>query len=645
MRTLRSTVLVTVLVTAAALVAGPPSARAQEHDVRRLAGADRFATAAAVAADTFSPPVAVAYVATGLEFPDALASAPRAAADDAPVLLVSRTAVPAATEAELERLRPERIVVLGGEAAVAGSVLEDLGELTDGEVTRLAGSNRFGTAAAISETTFSSGVVAAYVANGATFPDALSGGAAAAGQDRPVLLVTRDEIPQETAAELARLEPGSIIVLGGTSAVSADVARSLEAHTDGPVIRLAGQDRFETAVAVSRAAFPDGAPVAFLATGEQFPDALSGGPAAAARGGPVLLTASRCVPVPVLEELDRLGAEEVVLLGGAGALAAPVERLAACGRETTVLHDGLRLPWDVAFTPDGRTFLTERDTGRLLEIDEDGARQTVQTIAVNDAGEGGLLGLAVSPEYTEDGLLYAYMTTRSDNRVVRFRPGSEPEPVVAGIPRANIHNGGRIAFGPDGMLYIATGDAADPSLAQDRDSLAGKILRVNPDGSVPPDNPFGTRVWTYGHRNVQGLAWNADGAMYASELGPACDDEINRIVAGRNYGWPDACGQTRAGAEAPVIVRQPPEASWSGATFLVDGAVPEWEGDLFVAALRGQRLWRFRLSAAGDRAVEAEEMLTEFGRLRHVQQAPDGSLWILTSNGSDDKVIRIGPPA
>jgi glucose/arabinose dehydrogenase/putative cell wall-binding protein len=645
MRSLRSTVPVLVVAVAAALLHSAPAARADDPEVRRLSGPERFATAAAVSEDTFDPPVSVAYVATGLEFPDALSSAPGAAADEAPVLLVARTSVPEATRAELERLRPARIVVLGGEAAVSRAVLDELTELTDGEVTRLAGENRFGTAAAISEATFATGVEAVYVASGMVFPDALSGGAAAAGLSRPVLLVTEDAVPPETESELERLEPGSIIVLGGTSAVSASVASDLERFTDGSVERLSGGDRFETSVVVSRAAFPDGAPVAFLATGEAFPDALSGGPAAALAGGPVLLTTSQCVPPSVSGELDRLDPEVVVLLGGTGALAAPVERLAVCGRETTVLHEGLSLPWDVAFTPDDRTFLTERDTGRLLELDPDGSRHEVQTFDVNPAGEGGLLGLAASPTFDDDGLLYAYITTRTDNRVVRFRPGSEPQPIVAGIPRANIHNGGRIAFGPDGMLYIATGDAAQPSLSQDGDSDAGKILRVRPDGSIPPDNPSGTRVWSSGHRNVQGLTWDADGTMYASELGPDCDDEINRIIAGRDYGWPDACGETREGSESPIIVRQPPEASWSGATFLVDGAIRAWEGDLFVAALRGQRLWRFRLSEEGDRAVEAEEMLTEFGRLRHVQQAPDGSLWILTSNGSDDKVIRIGPSA
>jgi glucose/arabinose dehydrogenase len=642
MATLRSTALVVALVLAAGGMV-VPEARADDPEVRRLSGQDRFATAAAVSEDTFPAPASVVYVATGLGFPDALASAPLAAARNAPLLLVARSTVPDSTRAELVRLEPQRIVVLGGQAAVDESVVRELEELA-GTVERIAGSNRFDTAARISAAAFGPGVDAAYVASGAVFPDALSGGAAAAVQGHPVLLVTRDTVPEETARELDRLEPGRILVLGGTSAVSPEVASALEAHTEGSVERLSGQDRFATSVAVSAAAFPQGGPIAFLATGEAFPDALAGGPAAGARGGPVLLTTGRCVPRPVLDELERLQPQVVVLLGGTSALTGTVARLAGCERETTVLHDGLRLPWDVAFTPDGRTYLTERDSGRLLELAADGTREEVQTISVNPAGEGGLLGLTASPRYAEDGLLYAYLTTGSDNRVVRFRPGADPEPIVAGIPRANIHNGGRIAFGPDGMLYIATGDAAQPELAQDRGSLAGKILRVRPDGSVPPDNPFGTRVWTYGHRNVQGLAWDDAGRMYATELGPACDDEINRILAGRNYGWPDPCGQTRQGSEPPIIVRQPSEASWSGATFLVDSAIWGWEGDLLVAALRGQRLWRFRLSDDGDRAVESEELLTEFGRLRHAQQAPDGSLWVLTSNGSGDKVIRIGPP-
>ncbi len=167
---------------------------------------------------------------------------------------------------------------------------------------------------------------------------------------------------------------------------------------------------------------------------------------------------------------------------------------------------------------------------------------------------------------------------------------------------------------------------------------------MTPDGGVPEGNPFAASpVWSYGHRNVQGLAFNAQGELYATEFGPARDDEINRIVPGGNYGWPVVTG--RAGDDRfldPVIVRQPPEASWSGAAFLVDGAIPQWEGQLLVAALRGQRLWRF--SVDGDAEVSADALLVgEAGRLRTARQAPDGSLWVVTGNGGGDRILRIGP--
>jgi glucose/arabinose dehydrogenase len=351
----------------------------------------------------------------------------------------------------------------------------------------------------------------------------------------------------------------------------------LEGLTDGSVDRLGGANRFETAVAVSEATFVRSDTV-YLVRGTDFPDALAVGPAAGASASPVLLSPRTCVPVTVWDEIQRLEAERVVLAGGPAALGPGVEHVVACGQEATVVAQGLQVPWDVAFTPDGRTFVTERDTGRVLELD-DGQTSVAHTFTVNNAGEGGLLGLTVSPDYESDGWLYAYYTTGTDNRVVRFRPGGQVQNVVTGIPRANIHNGGRIAFGPDGMLYISTGDAANPALSQNPESLAGKILRVRPGGGVPDDNPVpGSRVYALGLRNSQGLAWDAEGRLYATEFGPACDDEINLIEAGRNYGWPDGCGETRAGAVPPLVVKQPPEASWSAISSSRSALPPNWPG-------------------------------------------------------------------
>ena len=325
------------------------------------------------------------------------------------------------------------------------------------------------------------------------------------------------------------------------------------------------------------------------------------------------------------------------------------------------LVTGLDRPWGIAITPDERVFVGEQDSGRVLELtghEEDEPELTeIQVLDIEPEGEGGLLGLAASPTWDEDGLLYAYTSTSQDNRVVRFRPGESPEAVLTGIPHGPIHNGGRIAFGPDGLLYVGTGDAGESSRAQDESSLAGKILRVTPDGAVPPDdeppggNPFDSPVFSLGHRNVQGLAWDAEGRLYASEFGPDRDDELNRIEPGANYGWPVVTGA--AGDDRftdPVHVEQPPDASWSGAALSPDPAVPQWAGDLLVPSLRGQRLWHVELDDGTVAGVE-ELFVETYGRLRTAVYAPDGALWVTTSNtdiyGSprdgDDRILRIAP--
>ena len=229
-------------------------------------------------------------------------------------------------------------------------------------------------------------------------------------------------------------------------------------------------------------------------------------------------------------------------------------------------------------------------------------------------------------------------------------PGEDPDVVLDGIPHSPIHNGGRIDFGPDGMLYVATGDANQPASAQDPDSLGGKILRLTPDGEVPDDNPTaGSPVLALGLRDPQGLAWAPDGTLYVSEFGPDRDDEINVITPGGNYGWPEVTGVAdQDGFEDPIFVQQPPEASWSGMTLLDGSAVPEWDGQLLIAALRGQRLWRLPV----DEPDAAEALLVgELGRLRTARQAPDGSVWLLTSNrdgrgspsAGDDRIVRLAP--
>jgi glucose/arabinose dehydrogenase len=323
--------------------------------------------------------------------------------------------------------------------------------------------------------------------------------------------------------------------------------------------------------------------------------------------------------------------------------------------EVSTLATDLEVPWSFAFLPDGDALVTERDSGRLLRVSPSGDAKELQTLPEGGSGEGGLLGVAVSPDYREDRYVYAYYTTEEDNRVVRFRIGEKPEPILTGIPVNSYHDGGRIEFGPDGMLYISTGDAGDSSNSQNRNSLGGKILRIEPDGSIPRENPFpGNPVYSYGHRNVEGLAWDAEGQLYASEFGENTWDEVNRIEAGNNYGWPEVEGE---GGEArgytdPITVWPTSEASPSGAEILVGGAMPRWEGDLFVTALRGQRLWRLELDDRGEVTGREKLLDGEVGRVRDVVQAPDGSLWVSTSNrdsyGSpvsdqDDRILRLAP--
>ncbi|TDC68904.1 PQQ-dependent sugar dehydrogenase [Actinomadura sp. GC306] len=314
--------------------------------------------------------------------------------------------------------------------------------------------------------------------------------------------------------------------------------------------------------------------------------------------------------------------------------------------EPRAVATGLEVPWAVAFLPGGDALVTERDSARLVRVTPSGEKTVVGKVpGVQPGGEGGLMGVAVSPGYAEDKLVYLYLTATSDNRVVRATyDGGDLgtlEPVVTGIPKAGNHNGGRIAFGPDEMLYIATGDAGDTSLSQDKDSLGGKILRVTPDGKPAPDNPFGNRTWTYGHRNVQGLAWDDDGRMYATEFGQNRFDEINLIEKGGNYGWPEVEGEgDREGFTNPLLTWTTDEASPSGLAYA--------DGSLWAAALRGERLWQVPLDD-GEAGRPAARFESGFGRLRAVAAAPGGSLWFTTSNKDgrgdpapdDDRVMNV----
>ena len=313
---------------------------------------------------------------------------------------------------------------------------------------------------------------------------------------------------------------------------------------------------------------------------------------------------------------------------------------------------GLQVPWAMAFAPDGRLFVTERP-GRVRIVNTaTGASELALTIdGVFAQGEAGALGLALDPAFGENQWVYVYHSAAAGtggavNRVVRYREvsGRLTERVVLldNIPAASIHDGGRIRFGPDGLLYVTAGDAANTSLPQDVGSLAGKILRITSSGAVPAGNPFGgSPVYSWGHRNPQGLDWHpATGDLWASEHGATGNDEINVIRPGINYGWPRIEGAaTMPGMEAPIVFFSPAIAP-SGASFYRGQRFPRFSNNLFVAALAGQLLLRLRIE--GRQIVAQERLLDDrFGRLRDVVSGPDGNLYIATN--TNDRIVRLVP--
>ncbi|WP_371494290.1 PQQ-dependent sugar dehydrogenase [Kitasatospora sp. NBC_00374] len=316
--------------------------------------------------------------------------------------------------------------------------------------------------------------------------------------------------------------------------------------------------------------------------------------------------------------------------------------------------DGLNSPWGIVVLPGGDLLVASRNTGRVTRVAaRDGAKTDLGVVpGVVAGGEGGLLGLALSPDYATDHQVYAYLTAADDNRIVRFGydgqrpPGPQfgtPTTVLTGIPKGSNHDGGRIAFGPDGMLYAGTGESGRTELAQDPASLGGKILRMTPDGAPAPGNPFpGSVVYSLGHRNVQGLAWDGQGRLWASEFGQNTWDELNLITPGANYGWPVVEGQAhRAGYTDPLVQWHTDQASPSGIAY-ADGAI-------WMAALRGTRLWRIPVD--GDHVSGAPEAFFTgtYGRLRTVVADGDGTLLVSTNNtdgrgqprAGDDRILRV----
>lgn len=317
-----------------------------------------------------------------------------------------------------------------------------------------------------------------------------------------------------------------------------------------------------------------------------------------------------------------------------------------------VVATELDIPWDIAFLPDGTALVTER-SGSVVHLE---SGRTFPISGIAHVGEAGLLGIALHPDFAENTFVYLYETTdRGDaleNRVIRYTyTGDElvfDRVIYSGIPGARYHDGGRIAFGPDRMLYITVGDADDAARAQDPDTLHGTILRLNDDGTVPEDNPFGTSVYSYGHRNPQGLAWDAAGRLWSTEHGRSGVrsglDEINLIVPGGNYGWPQSEGDTvLPGTIAPAL-HSTADVTWAPAS------AHYHNGSLFFGGLRGETLYEAVLD--GEEVVALREHIVgEFGRIRTVQIGPDGFLYITTSNrdgrgspaAEDDRIIRIDP--
>jgi glucose/arabinose dehydrogenase len=294
------------------------------------------------------------------------------------------------------------------------------------------------------------------------------------------------------------------------------------------------------------------------------------------------------------------------------------------------IASNLEAPWGLVPLRDGSFLINERDNRKIVRV-KDGSTSTIKTIdEANPAGEGGLLGLAIT---ADEKTVFAYYTASDDNRIISMswngRDLGSPKVILKDIPKGFIHNGGRMVIGPDGFLYVGTGESGSGRLAQSKKSLGGKILRLRLDGSPAPGNPFDNEVFSYGHRNVQGLAFDDAGRLWASEFGQQTWDELNLIRKGDNYGWPEVEGSGNVdGMTNPKVVWRTSDASPSGLAY--------WQGDLWMAGLRGERLWQIPLDGtkAGDPVAHFRG---DYGRLRTVAVASDGNSLLLTNSNTDGR--------
>lgn len=307
---------------------------------------------------------------------------------------------------------------------------------------------------------------------------------------------------------------------------------------------------------------------------------------------------------------------------------------------------GLNVPWGIAFLANGDALVSQRDEGSIVRIAVDGTVTTLGEVpdsSGSPGGEGGLLGIAIPPG--DESTVFAYVTTGDDDRIVRMSLSGDtlgaPRPILTGIPIGSRHHGGRLLFDDSGLLFVATGDAGVGERAQDRDSLAGKILRIDQDGKAAADNPFGNRTWSYGHRNIEGLAFDAEGRLWATEFGEKSADELNLIERGGNYGWPTVEGK---GDDADLIN---PKVTW-GTDECSPAGIAITKSTAYVGALQGECLFAVPLDGAGAGKPTAH-FSGEHGRIRSVALAPDGALWVTTSNtdgrgdprDNDDRILRV----
>ena len=336
------------------------------------------------------------------------------------------------------------------------------------------------------------------------------------------------------------------------------------------------------------------------------------------------------------------------------------------GVKVETIADNLEIPWAITWAPDETIFFTERNGN--VKVIKNGLVMEKPILSIDvSGGEGGLLGITLDPKFFENHFVYLYFTysdfLSTKNKVVRYYESNltltEDKTVIDNIPGSSVHDGGRIKFGPDGKLYITTGEAGDPNLSQDLNSLAGKILRINSDGTIPEDNPFPhSPVFSYGHRNPQGLDWDVSGKLVATEHGPTgwrgvAHDEVNLIYPGLNYGWPETIGsETKSGFVSPILESGNETWAPSGAEFYYGNQIPQWTGKYFIATLRGNHLHMIDFDLENNQVLSQEKLfLGNFGRLRDVATGSDGYLYLLTSNQdgrgipniNDDKILRIVP--